>query len=316
MNPKRAFRHLLPLMFLVLYPMNGQAQDRDSNRPLFIAVAGDGMSIQEAWVSITGGALVTEVAETTDSRGFTVMLPTGRMHVEELTLRSKLTKSGGELHSWVKEALAGNSPPRMLSISKTWPDGFTGVAKEYIDALPVRYVFPVLDASIEESLYESLSVKPYGVGISGAPIPPSAAAPTSSQTFFFRVEGLEGFQVDPSDVLSVSIEDLVFDLFERRGTDYREWRLGQPQYGQLTVTVKRFVDSGHGLFDWWTQIGEGRMEKRDITVSIIDFDSGDVVRSYTFFDCFPVVYASGDWSLDSSLERDVVTLSVGRVDFN
>ncbi len=322
MNPKKKFPHFLSVILLTAFPLNGEAQNRDGTfdlRGLDVRIAGGMESDFHPlnWESVTGGALVLKVSEITDVRYGT--RTSTAVYVEELTLRRRLRRGGTDLVDWLREVLVGSDPPkRTISAAEVLLDDSWLSTTTYVDALPVRYVFPVLTAD-GEPYFESLTVRPSRVETGN---PQSVGARDQGRIFSdvprFSVDGVDG--VEPFSFSSVSIGDLVFGLIEYSpveysGVIYQAWGLGQPEYGQMTLGIQRGF-GGSGLFDWWMQATRGRVAGRNLTVSIVDQNSGAVIRSYTFFDCVPVRYHAGDINRVSQVEEETITLSVGRVEFN
>ncbi len=322
LKPKREFRHLFPLILLGFFPMIGQAQIIGSSADKTAIITAVNVQIEgmgdlvSGWERVTGGAQVIETSTVTVGADRFGTATAGMRHVEELTLRRPLVARERGWVLWLTEALErGNEGGlrRTVSTTEVHYDGSTGPTTHYMEALPVRYVFPVLSTSDTDPLYESFSVRPARVEISGG----SRAIPRSESGLLngsFQVDGLPD---DSPRILSVSIDDLVFDLNDQSGGDsgrrYRVWGLGQPHVGPMTISV--LPGTGSGLFTWWEG---GSNEGREITVSVLDApleQGGRPVLSYTFFDCLPVMYDNQDFSPDSKQAKETFTLSIGRVEF-
>jgi len=319
MNPKRDFRHLLPLMFLALFPVIGQAQGlgytADQMLPVrfSVQIQGPGDPIL-GWESITGGAQVMEMYEGAGADQFRVATTVGT-YVEELTLRRPMVPQRVELEQWLTEALEGRATPRAVSRTGILPNDSYGSTIVYLEAWPVRYVFPVLAIGGTYRLFESLTVQPTRVERLG-PSGGSAGGRPEPGAFLentgFQVDGLPG---DPPMIRAVSIGDLIFEMNGRTDsrTGSRTWSLGRSQVGPMTISVA--AGPGTQLFNWWEQSARGREDLRDITVSVLDGENR-VARSFTFRDCFPIMYDHGDFSKAKSPTKETITLSIGRVEFN
>ena len=322
MNPKRGCSHLLLLVLLSLFPMTGQAQLTSVYTPdqmLSVlgvivefenaGVAGDPMS---DWESITGGAVALETSDVTIAADQFRTTITGVPYVEELTLRRPVPTQGGGVEEWLNEAISGRAQPRLVRTTSVQRDGSPGPGIDYFDVWPVRYVFPALDGRDEARPYESLVVKPTRVENSGGSGTGASSVydPRLLLTGGFLVDGLPAGSLG---VRSVSIGDLVFELIDAGGREYRTWSLGRSSVGPVTIDLPAARESG--VYQWWEMTLQGRAERRDITVSLLD-NRGEVARTFRFLDCSPIKYDHGDFTEDSSIRTETITLSVGRVEFN
>ena len=96
--------------------------------------------------------------------------------------------------------------------------------------------------------------------------------------------------------------------------DYRVYGPGDAHFGDMTLTVARDRDSQE-IYQWWLDNSRGSTVRKTIKISVLKRDRS-VARSYTFHDCFPVSYKSGNFSPTSNLATLEVVVTVGRVEFN
>lgn len=75
--------------------------------------------------------------------------------------------------------------------------------------------------------------------------------------------------------------------------------MGLRKYGN--ITLKRAVSKANAtqLWDWWTIVDGKEVERRDITVTLIDNDGADAAQ-WTIESAFPTKYTAPDFSATSS----------------
>ncbi len=273
------------------------------------------------WESATGGSLqILPAVSAAGTDRFRHAPSAGTKRVEELTLRGPVTASRNSVGDWFNAVLQGQqSGKRAVTLTPIQADGSDGDAWTYVDAIPVRYVFPEVDASKSGALYESLVIQADGAqstsGITTrAPLRP-AKAPRASTTDVldgnFRVDGFGGEIL----VQSLSIDDLVIPAVETRTSrdgGYQTYQPGAPQYGSMTLRA-RASDSSE-LAEWFTEVANGEQQRRDVSLILLRRDGGEG-RRYDFKDCMPTAYDPGDFGPGSS-GVETLTMSIGRIEFN
>lgn len=309
------------LCFLTFAP-EGSAQAYTPDETLLVlgvrVELGDG-NVDNQWSSLQGGELVTEIpdASVMDFREPSA----GHKYVGELTLSGPLTSGRFAYTDWLNSLTLGGRGERSKTITATevLQDGVDGPTLSYLDAFPTRYVFPELSASGTGNLTETLVVKPNRIERGGGS---RGGANAGSYEILengagkFSVE-IEGSPSASTRVVGVSIEDLVIDTYEMTtgaDWDYRVYGPGDAHFGDMTLTVARDRDSQE-IYQWWLDNSRGSTVRKTIKISVLKRDRS-VARSYTFYDCFPVSYKSGNFSPTSNLATLEVVVTVGRVEFN
>jgi len=90
--------------------------------------------------------------------------PESNLGIETLTIgcgRVELTDSGRtDMTTWINDTMEGGNWKRTVVVTEIEQDGGQGRTYTYVDAFPVRYVFPSFSSSGTGYLYEELTFKP------------------------------------------------------------------------------------------------------------------------------------------------------------
>lgn len=101
------------------------------------------------------------------------------------------------------------------------------------------------------------------------------------------------FECDLSDhITSISPITCRFepvDAGDGRNWQYKVYQPGLPQYGNITFEGAEHKDSIGNIKNWVKDVYEGKDSRKDITITVFD-QSGDLVRSFNLFDCFPLKF--------------------------
>lgn len=137
------------------------------------------------------------------------------------------------------------------------------------------------------------------------------------ETDHFTVD-IENLPTESNLVDSIRIEPIVIPAIEVTliaDLGQKVFTPGQPQYGEMTITVQRSDDSG-GLLEWWQDFSQGQNIRKEIIVSSLRRD-GSVGRTWTFFDAVPVDYFTIGEGLGTAgtVPGETIVLRYSRVEF-
>lgn len=130
---------------------------------------------------------------------------------------------------------------------------------------------------------------------------------------------LDGLPGSSQNIESISIDALEIPPREiTTGSDlqFRVFAPGEPIYGEIELLVRRHNSSGE-LLEWWTEFAQGQNIRRDIELFALDRE-GQVARSWTFFNAFPVSYSpiGNTFSGTGNVATESITLRYERVEFS
>lgn len=272
-----------------------------------------------AWENLTGGGLVTEVAEANLGTDQYRETTAGYKHVGDLTLSGPLTTGRSLLAQWLNDTMQGRTWQRDVGLTELLTDGSDGTAYCYQEAFPVGYVFPELSASGTGNLMESVVVKAnrmeLGVSCGGT-------RGVNESTHEVLENGAGKFSVDiqnapqaSANVESVSIEDLIIDAREMTtGSDWDYRVYGPGDFHLGTVTVKSRAGRDNELYQWWLDNSQGKNITRYVTVRVLSRD-GSLAREYQFLGCFPLSWDPGEYGPESNVAVETVVMRCTQVEF-
>ena len=104
---------------------------------------------------------------------------------------------------------------------------------------------------------------------------PTRSDPYKDYSFLVEIDGLPsaGF----SEVSGLSAEAEVIEYREGSDKTTSSRKLpGRVRYGN--VTLARGLTTSHDLFDWWMSVATGNVQRRDVTITLLDDERNAVVR--------------------------------------
>ncbi len=308
---------VLGLYALFSLPDPTEAQTYIVGFTVEIAEPGAGSDPSAAWEEVSGGGLTIETSSSSTGTDDTRRTSSGHKYIEDLTLRGPVPAGRRAMSRWLTETLRAQQWERAVGISDITRDGTTGRSTVFLEAFPVRYVFPELSASGAGTLYETLVVKANRVELAGG-----GSRGVNEREHEILENGAGKFRVDIDDareasslVQSLHIDDIVVDARETtRGADwdYRTFGPGTIHYGEMTITAR--LGPSSELYQWWYDASVGRLVPRNISVMLLKRD-GTVGRQFDFFDCTPVRYSATEYSASGTVVTETLTVQIGRVEF-
>lgn len=128
------------------------------------------------------------------------------------------------------------------------------------------------------------------------------------------------FKCDLSDhIITVSPITARFPALEcsdGRHYQYKVFQPGQPTYGNIVFEILDHKDTMPNIKSWVKDVYDGKEVRKDITLEVHD-QSGDIVRSFNFIDCFPVsldYLNCGAAGASGSVGRARLEIRVNRID--
>lgn len=113
------------------------------------------------WFSITGGADVVEVCESTVGNLMHKVYNPGASTVSPLVMQGYLTKARNDMSTWINNTVSGQGDPRrLITVTPQYVDGSPAKLHNYHDCLIEEYVFPELHAHTHDPLSEKVTVRP------------------------------------------------------------------------------------------------------------------------------------------------------------
>jgi phage tail-like protein len=100
---------------------------------------------------------------------------------------------------------------------------------------------------------------------------------------FLNVTGLEG---------RVEVEEY------REGGDFAGTRKAPGSVSYSNVVVRRGMTSSKELWEWWERVRDGDVDRRNISIKLLD-DKREVVARWNVFQAWPVRYTAPDLNAES-----------------
>jgi phage tail-like protein len=100
---------------------------------------------------------------------------------------------------------------------------------------------------------------------------------------FLNVTGLEG---------RVEVEEY------REGGDFAGTRKAPGNVSYSNVVVRRGMTSSKELWEWWERVRDGDVDRRNISIKLLD-DKREVVARWNVFQAWPVRYTAPDLNAES-----------------
>lgn len=110
--------------------------------------------------------------------------------------------------------------------------------------------------------------------------------------FYFSVSWGENMNINFSEVSGLNVETQVIEYRDGASKEYATMKMpGMQKYGNLTLKRGSLADD-NGFFDWWNKVALNTIERRDVTVSLLNEEHKAVI-TWNVKNAFPVKVDGG-----------------------
>jgi phage tail-like protein len=124
--------------------------------------------------------------------------------------------------------------------------------------------------------------------------PPNRQDPLTNHAFVVEIDGLAEIGFNEVTGLAAQVDVIEY----RVGSDGGTRKLpGRVRFAN--VTMKRGFTGSCELFDWWTSVLQGGVQRRSVSVTLLD-ETGVRAARYLLREAFPVKYEGPDLDADGN----------------
>ncbi|MCW5851055.1 MAG: phage tail protein [Anaerolineae bacterium] len=138
--------------------------------------------------------------------------------------------------------------------------------------------------------------------------PTTKSRPTGSLRFKVEFSGDVQAQLHFTEAAGMDFEMEAFEYKE--GGNYTHIHRFPGRFKQGNLTLKRGItEDGSPLWQWFTGMINGEYKAANVTVSLMDV-SGEVMRSWTFKDAFPIKWSASPMTAEqNAIAVETLTLA-------
>jgi phage tail-like protein len=119
--------------------------------------------------------------------------------------------------------------------------------------------------------------------------------PYLTSHFYVEIQGIE--QASFAECSGLSIETEVFEYQEGGLNEYVHRLPGRSKVSN--VTLKRGITESTELWDWYRDVVQGKIERKNLSIVQYDLEGNEVMR-WAFIDAYPVKWSGPSFKADAN----------------
>jgi phage tail-like protein len=119
--------------------------------------------------------------------------------------------------------------------------------------------------------------------------------PYLTSHFYVEIQGIE--QASFAECSGLSVETEVFEYQEGGLNEYVHKLPGRSKVSN--VTLKRGITESTELWDWYRDVVQGKVERKNVSIVLYDLEGEEVMR-WAFIDAYPVKWSGPGFKADAN----------------
>ena len=119
--------------------------------------------------------------------------------------------------------------------------------------------------------------------------------PYLTSKFYIEIQGIE--QASFAECSGLAVETEVFEYQEGGLNEYVHKLPGRSKVSN--VTLKRGITDSNELWDWYRDVVQGKIERKNVSIVLYDLEGNEVMR-WAFIDAYPVKWSGPAFKADAN----------------